>query len=656
MSTKESVIKRLEKWNNLPEATINEVVITLKINNKIINVSNKITCQELIKINQFKKKQEILALKFNDIMSDLFSSLSEYLQEGILYNVVPIYFDNPEGKEIFWHSSAHILGSALETIYEVSLLTGPPVAEGFYYDAYFKEIIDVDIDIITNEMNKVISMAYPFERKRISLSLAKDLFIDNPYKQEILNVIEPNKLITVYKCGDFIDLCKGPHLINTKIINIAKVLNCTNTHNINIKRIKAISFPTNIALDLFQKEQTRRLNYSHQIIGTKQELFFFNELSPGCCFFLPHGTRMINTMINVMREFYYDKGFQEVITPNIVKGKLYEISGHKENYKDNMYCFDCESEEMYLKPMNCPGHCLMFGHKSRSYNELPIRFADFGVLHRNELSGTLSGLTRVRRFCQDDAHIFCSREQIKNEINNAIYFVREVYNLFGFKFSVELSTRPDKYEGNLDLWSFAENVLQEILTEAFNNEWKINEKDGAFYGPKLDFFVLDKFNRRHQCATIQLDFVLSEKFKLEYVNDNNETLRPVIIHRAIYGSLERFFALVIENYEGVYPLWLSPRQVIIIPVNKGCNSYAHEIYAKLREKRIFVDINMTDNTLNKKIGMASKLENKYNYVIVVGDMEVKSRTVSVRDINANKFTWTLDEFVNRVIGEIREKK
>lgn len=648
--------RRSNIWNNIIRTQKPEEFITLKINNKSIVVSNQITSIDIIKNNTFKNKQEILALQFNNALIDLNVPLYEYLEHNIIYTIVPVYFSDPKGQHIFWHSSAHVLGYALEILYDAQLLIGPPVTEGFYYDAEIKNFTNIKIEEINDEMNKIIKLAYNFERKKITIAQAFELFAENSHKLEILNKLDPDELITAYKCGDFIDLCRGPHLINTKIINVSRILNITNTCNNEIKRFKAISFPTNKGMKLFNQEEVRRLNFSHQTIGAKQELFFFHEFSPGSCFFLPHGTRMLNRMIEVMREFYYQKRFEEVCTPNIFKSELYKISGHYEHYKDNMYNFNCEKDEFFLKPMNCPGHCLIFGHKTRSYNELPLRYADFGVLHRNELSNTLSGLSRVRRFCQDDAHIFCTREQIKEEISNAIHFLKEVYNLFGFKFFVELSTRPNKFGGEVEIWNYAENILQEILVDNFGNEWKINPGDGAFYGPKLDFHLLDKFNRSFQCATIQLDFVLPEKFKLEYTNDKNEYIRPVIIHRAIYGSVERFFALMIENYEGIYPLWLSPRQIMIIPVNENCKGYANEIYNKLRESQLYVDVNFSDNTLNKKITLASKLEHKYNYIVIVGDTEVNDRTVSVRDINANKFNCGLNEFIERVNEEIKQKK
>lgn len=650
--------ERLLVWNNIPDQSLStETQIKLIINNEEVLISNYTICYDIVKNYEFKNKSEILALWFNGTIVDLTGKLCNYICDTTMsYEIEPIYFTQPQGQHIFWHSSAHILGYALESLYEASLLTGPPVNEGFYYDAMIADNKIIDPKLVEEAMNKIIIAGYEFERKVITIDQARELFKSNTHKLEILDNIEESTLITAYKCGNFIDLCRGPHLKNTKLVSSIVILNVTNTCENNIKRVRAISFPTSKEMKNFQHEQKRRSNYSHQIIGAKQKLFFFHEHSPGSCFFLPHGTRMINALTKVMREFYYSKGFQEVITPNIFKAELYKTSGHYENYKDNMFGLNCENEEYFLKPMNCPGHCLMFAHESRSYNDLPIRYADFGALHRNELSNTLVGLSRNLRFHQDDSHIFCAKKQIKTEIINAIHFVREVYNLFGFKFSVELSTRPTKFEGEIELWNYAENILREILTEEFGNSWKINKKDGAFYGPKVDFKISDNVNRIHQTATIQLDFVQPEKFKLEYMDENNKMVRPVIIHRAIYGSLERFYALLIEHYEGIYPLWLSPRQIVIVPIDNKYEAYCKEIYEMFRTLEMFVSMDLSSNTFSKKIAKFSALNEKHNYILIVGEKEVKDRLISVKDSKDQKYTIDLDEFYCKIVEELEERK
>jgi len=354
-------------------------------------------------------------------------------------------------------------------------------------------------------------------------------------------------------------------------------------------------------------------------------------LTPGCAFFLPHGTRIYNKLIEFLRGEYRKRGFTEVLSPNIYNSKLWETSGHWQNYKENMFSFVAEDQVFALKPMNCPGHCLMFGHRSRSYRELPLRFADFGVLHRNELSGALTGLTRVRRFQQDDAHIFCMPVQIKSEIEGALNFMETVYGIFGFEFDLELSTRPEKYLGDIEVWNKAEKELGEVLdeyTKRSGKKWKLNPGDGAFYGPKIDIHISDALKRSFQCATIQLDFQLPIRFNLEYVESNEQPSRPVIIHRAILGSVERMMAILIEHTAGKWPFWLSPRQVIIVPVSDKVNNYANEVHQKIHNAGFYVDVDVSDKTLQKKILFAQVAQ--YNYILVVGEKEMEEGSVNIR--------------------------
>ncbi|ARF10514.1 threonyl-tRNA synthetase [Hokovirus HKV1] len=417
---------------------------------------------------------------------------------------------------------------------------------------------------------------------------------------------------------------------------------------------------------------------THQIIGKKQNLFYINEYSPGSIFFLEYGTRMINSLSNIIKNEYYFRNYQEIITPNIFKTDLYKISGHYDKYLSNMFKVTkhkkesekleqsekleksekSEHQEQHdycLKPMNCPGHCLVFKSQYRSIKELPIRYADFGTLHRNELQGALSGLTRVIKFTQDDAHIFCSDDQLMEEMVNCIDFLKHIYKIFNLNFTVELSTRPDNYCGSIDTWSRAESILKEVLDNNFEN-WKINEGDGAFYGPKIDIHIQDKFNRSFQCGTIQLDFVLPEKFDLEYYDTSNNKHRPIMIHRAIYGSIERFLGLMIEHYEGIYPLWLSPRQFIIIPIDNSEEiiTYANNILDQFKNKKYYVDIDVSANFLNKKILNYSKLENRYNYTIIIGQKEIQNNNISIRDNNNKKqFNMSLNDFFDLIDKELK---
>lgn len=395
-----------------------------------------------------------------------------------------------------------------------------------------------------------------------------------------------------------------------------------------MQRIYGISFPDKKQLDEHKKLLEEAAKRDHRKIGKEQELFFFHELSPGSCFFLPHGTRIYNTLVEFLRAEYWKRGYEEVITPNMYNAKLWETSGHWQNYQENMFTFEVEKDKFGLKPMNCPGHCLLFGHRERSYRELPWRVADFGVIHRNEFSGALTGLTRVRRFQQDDTHIFCTEDQVKQEIHGLFDFLKYVYGVFGFTFRLKLSTRPDKYVGEIETWNRAEAQLQSALEEftaAGGGQWEMNPGDGAFYGPKIDITISDALRREHQCATIQLDFQLPQRFKLEYntgeviktkEGEADEEVshykRPVMIHRAILGSVERFIAILTEHFGGKWPFWLSPRQVLVVPVMAAANDYVLELQAMFREKLMHVDIDIGPNTMAKKI-RTGQLQ-QYNFI------------------------------------------
>lgn len=368
--------------------------------------------------------------------------------------------------------------------------------------------------------------------------------------------------------------------------------------------------------------------YDHRILGVKQELIYHHDWSPGSWFFLPHGARIYNKLMNFIRDQYRDRGYQEVISPNVFNMDLWVQSGHAANYKDDMFVLEIDKQEFGLKPMNCPGHCLMFKHRVRSYRELPLRFADFGVLHRNEASGALSGLTRVRRFQQDDAHIFCRESQIKDEVRNALNFIDHVYKIFGFSYELKLSTRPEKYLGNIETWEKAEASLKEALDE-FGKPWQLNEGDGAFYGPKIDISVSDALSRKFQCATLQLDFQLPDRFKLEFsAEDEAKIERPVMIHRAILGSVERMFAILLEHYKGKWPFWLSPRQAILCPVSEKSQAYALQVRDQIHQAGYHVDADTTDRKIQKKVREAQLAQ--YNYILVVGEEEAKTGQVSVR--------------------------
>jgi len=482
-------------------------------------------------------------------------------------------------------------------------------------------------------MKRLTKQRMPFERLIVPKSVALDMFKFNKYKQEIIDKKVPDGTsCTAYKCGTLIDLCKGPHLPNTGYVKALEITKHSSAYWLgnseldSLQRVYAISFPDTKQLKEFITLRDEAKKRDHRVIGQTQELFFFNQLSPGSAFFLPHGARIYNTLVNFIKAEYWKRGFTEVVSPNVYNTDLWRTSGHYQNYQENMFLFNIEGQEFAMKPMNCPGHCLMFQHRLRSYRELPIRFADFGALHRNELSGALSGLTRVRRFQQDDAHIFCAPEQISSEIKGALSFLKHVYGIFGFTFDLKLSTRPEKYLGDIEMWEKAEKQLSESLNE-FGQKWEVNPGDGAFYGPKIDITLMDALKRRHQCATVQLDFNLPLRFNLEFESENG-IKRPVMIHRAILGSVERFIAILCEQTAGKWPFWLSPRQCCIVPISEKFNDYAEKVRMAIHDAGFYVDSDLTDKKMQKKIREAQLAQ--YNFILVVVQEEIDTATVNVR--------------------------
>ncbi|KAH1260070.1 Threonine--tRNA ligase, mitochondrial 1 [Glycine max] len=548
-----------------------------------------------------------LIAKVNGVLWDMTRPLEDDCQLQIFK------FDDDEGRDTFWHSSAHILGQSLETEYGCKLCIGPCTTrgEGFYYDAFYGELGLNDDHF-----------------KQIEAGALKAVAV------EIINDLPADKTITVYRCGPLVDLCRGPHIPNTSFVKAIACLKASSAYwrgdkdRESLQRVYGISYPDQKSLKEYLHRLEEAKKYDHRILGVKQELILHHEWSPGSWFFLPQGTRIYNKLMDFIRNQYRDRGYQEVISPNVFNMELWVQSGHAANYREDMFILEVDKQEFGLKPMNCPGHCLMFKHRVRSYRELPLRFADFGVLHRNEASGALSGLTRVRRFQQDDAHIFCRESQIKDEVRNSLNFINYVYKIFGFTYELKLSTRPEKYLGDIATWDKAESALKEALDD-FGKPWQLNEGDGAFYGPKIDISVSDALGRKFQCATLQLDFQLPDRFKLEFsAEDEAKIERPVMIHRAILGSVERMFAILLEHYKGKWPFWLSPRQAIVCPVSEKSQAYALQVRDQIHQAGYYVDADTTDRKIQKKVREAQLAQ--YNYILVVGEEEANTGQVSVR--------------------------
>jgi len=571
-------------------------------------------------------------------------------------NLALFTFDDDEGKECYWHSSAHVLGEALELEYGADLTIGPAIDEGFYYDCFLGErtLTPEDTEIIKGRMEKIIKEKQEFQRIVVTRAEALEMFAENKFKIELISNLPEEATISCYRCGPMVDLCRGPHLPDTAWLKAVTVNQCSRAFwradvtKEPLTRVYAVTFPNDKLMKEYHTRIEEAKKRDHRTLGTAQELFFFHQLSPGSCFFYKNGARIYNSLVQFMRDKYWEYEYDEVITPNIYNFDLWKTSGHAAHYKENMFSFDVEKAEYGLKPMNCPGHCVMFAQRHRTYRELPMRMADFGVLHRNEFSGALHGLTRVRRFQQDDAHIFCRQDQMETELINFMKFLDEAYEVFGLTYEMALSTRPEGYLGELEVWDKAESALKAALDKS-GKAWKLNEGDGAFYGPKIDITVFDALKRKFQCATVQLDFQLPIRFDLSYVDEDNKPVRPIIIHRAILGSVERMFAILTEHFAGKWPYWLSPKQVMIVPISEASKDYAWEVKRQLRKAGHHVEVDDSDRKMQKKVREA-QLE-QCNYILVVGESEKANSTVNVRTrdnkVHGEHTITSLIEVLNR---------
>jgi len=571
-------------------------------------------------------------------------------------------FSSGEGRDVFWHSTAHLLAQAVLRLYpEAKLTIGPSWENGFYYDIAHPPFKPNDLEKIEKEMTKIVDEKHVVKRLKLSKAKATKLFKDNKYKLEIIEEDAKGKPITAYQQGEFIDLCRGPHTKSTGDMKAFKLTKVSAAYwrgdqkNDELQRIYGISFPDKKLLNKYLSMVELAEKNDHRKLGKELDLFWFHDWSPGTPFFLPKGATIYNILIQFLRDEYQKRGYSEVITPLLYNKKLWELSGHWQHYKENMFLLNVDDTEFSLKPMNCPGHVLMFSSRARSYRELPMRIADFAVLHRNELRGVLAGTTRVRKFQQDDAHVFCTEEQIGDELDRLMDFTRFLYaDIFKFEFSAKLSTKPEKSMGDGKLWDVAENALQRTLEK---NKFKfvVKEGEGAFYGPKIDIDVKDSLGREHQLGTIQLDFQMPKKMSAEYEGADGKKHTAIMIHRALLGSFERFIAILIEHYGGKFPMWLSPTHVTIITIADRFNEHAMKVEELYRTSGIRVEMDMRSESVSYKVREAEL--SKVPYILVIGQKEVDSNTVTVRT-RENKILGAknTEEFLKHMLNEISTKK
>ncbi len=587
--------------------------------------------------------------------------LDDKVYEDADFKVVK--FEDKEGKQIFWHTASHIMAYAIQELYpDTKFAIGPSTETGFYYDLDLEHrFVEEDFKAIEDKMKEIAKKDLPVERIEISREEALKYFKEKgqDYKVELINDLPADEKITMYKIGDFTDLCKGPHLLSTKKIKAIKLLSIAgaywrgDSNNKMLQRLYGIAFEKQSQLEEYITRREEAEKRDHRKLGKELDLFSMHEEGPGFPFFHPNGMILRNNLLNWWRGVLDENGYGEILTPIILNEALWHRSGHWDHYKDNMYFTKIDDGDYAVKPMNCPGSILVYNSNNHSYRDLPIRLAEYGIVHRHELSGALHGLFRVRTFTQDDAHVYCLFSQVKDEVFKMIDLADYLYSTFGFKYSIELSTRPDDYMGELEAWNLAEKSLKEALEEK-NLPYTINEGDGAFYGPKIDFHLEDAIGRTWQCGTIQLDFQLPENFDLTYVDENGERQRPVMLHRALLGSVERFMGILIEHFAGKFPLWLSPVQVEVIPVSDKFKDFAESIADKLHAAGLRVHLDGRAEKVGYKIREAQV--KKINYMLVIGEKEETSGKLSVRKRNGEEVQDVdVDEFIASLKEEIKNK-
>jgi len=605
-----------------------------------------------------KLLEAALAVKVDGEIRDLTMPLPHGAKVAIVTS------KDPDSLEVIRHSTAHLLAQAVRRLFPGTHVgIGPVIEDGFYYDFQVEKFFTPeDLVAIEAEMKKIVEAGLPVTREELSrdAALARFQEMGEAFKVELVSDIPADETITGYSQGEFYDLCRGPHVPNTGKLKAFKLLNTAAAYwkgdekNAQLCRIYGTAFNTQKELDEHLKRLEEAKARDHRKLGKELGLFSFHQEAPASPFFHPKGTVVYNELVDYMRGLYARHGYDEVITPQALDVSMWKTSGHYEKYQDNMYFTMVDEREYALKPMNCPTHCLIYGTERHSYRDLPIRYADFGRLHRYERSGVTQGLTRVRTFCQDDAHIYCAPEQMKAEMKDFFVFIKDVYETFGFEeVRVALSTRPEKRIGSEELWDAAENALAEAMTEA-GMAFHVAPGDGAFYGPKIEFQVLDALRRPWQLGTLQVDYFLPQRFGLSYVTAENTEAQPVMLHRAILGSLERFMGILIEHCAGAFPVWLAPVQVAILPITDRAHDYAKQIREKAAALGIRVELDLRNEKINAKIRNAQL--QKVPYMLVCGDREAAEGTISVRHRkDGDRGAFSVDAFLAQVVDEIRTK-
>lgn len=572
-------------------------------------------------------------------------------------------FENEEYKKTYWHSCSHIMAQAIKRLWpETKLAIGPAINEGWYYDVLAPFAFTPEhMAKIEEEMRKICKEKLKIERFELPRSEALELMKDEPFKIELINDLPEGEPISFYRQGEFTDLCAGPHLDSTGRVkgNAIKLLSCNasywrgDSNRETLQRIYGIAFPKKDELEEYLRRIEEAKRRDHRKLGKELGLYLLMDEGPGFPFFLPKGMVLKNALMEYWREVHKRYGYVEISTPIILNRKLWERSGHWDHYKQNMYTTVIDDEDYAIKPMNCPGGMLVYASEPHSYRELPLRVGEIGLVHRHELSGALHGLFRVRCFNQDDAHVFMTRDQMKDVIQETVRLFDEVYSTFGLSYTIELSTMPEDHIGTVEEWERNQDILKNAITD-MGKSYVINEGDGAFYGPKLDFHLADSLGRTWQCGTIQLDSQLPERFELEYTGADGEKHRPVMIHRVVLGSIERFIGVITEHYAGAFPTWLSPVQAVVLPITDRVKDYADGIYKRLFDLGIRVEEDARSEKLGYKIREAQL--QKIPYMIVVGDKEAEAGLVAVRTRGGEDLgTMTIDEFIGKIQREIKER-